>query len=174
MRAPTVASQWADLKVALAWKRALDRMNIPFSHDANYRVMRFERSRQLVFPRAAVSLSERHALIHLAQMIEPRLSHWRSDPPTPDYAVIIAGRDGEFLGIDCTAARRLPPCAIVEIETAVELMHCLACDGWWFASSHDSWRCQVCDHYDGNADVYPMLESPLRVWPFAETYREAA
>ena len=104
--------------------------------------------RQFVTVRSHLTDDHSH-LIGIAPRLPRRLSRpQRTDDEldaTPDIPLVVCGPEGTCFGIERTG----------RIITALdlELAHCLVCDGWWFMAGYNSWRCQCCGHYDGNADV---------------------
>jgi hypothetical protein len=75
----------------------------------------------------------------------------------PDYPIIAACPGGALRGWHVVACDGscMP----------MGMYQCSHCRGWWFLEESQSWQCQCCGFYDGNAGLLNNYSSPLRPFP---------
>lgn len=154
------ALKTANTTRALEWIGRFERLGaavdaLPFEFDANVPAFFLSDSRQAFLPALTLSQRTLAAADELHRLVGPRpLVTWYDDPSLgapwhdADVRTIIGLGAGRFVGFNGDA---------LKVYSTIGLYRCGVCRSWWFLSEDGSWRCQVCGHYDGNADVVEQL-----------------
>lgn len=168
-------------QTAVRWARALDCIGVHWQHEPMSLLpmaaavvdtfwLTASCQRGVVMP--ALTALDRLTVVRWTATRAPRIENedgYDDYPAMPDIPIVTLGEAGRFSGWNRATARGFAPDA-VQPEANVALCRCIVCGGWWFCAAWHSWACQCCGHYDGNADVSPMLESPLTGWPTPPRY----
>lgn len=168
-------------ETAARWAQSFDLMGVRFEHERHQLgtqpgrpvdVFYLPPSRQHAVVIPTMTALDRVAVVRWTASRPARFPRDDYDDfPVPDLPIITLGEGGHFLGWNRDRCRGFSPDA-VEPEGNVELCRCIVCGGWMFLAACHSWACVCCGHYDGNADIHPMLESPLTGWPTPPRYAQ--
>lgn len=167
-------------KLEADWARAFDALGVKWwyePHGTYYGDIFYcpdfllHKSRQWVEVKAVFQPDDCRKIHALLSHVAPRPF---TDPwACPDFPLVACLPDGEFYAWERTET---PTTDFHEFLTRrarpVALMRCVACNGWWFGDDNESWRCQCCGAYDGNAFLSEAIGSPLPGWPLCPRTEE--